>query len=1242
MIPRFSIAAGAFIVWAVLSAPSAGVAASRGTGAGGGCVPGGNIVACNSGNHPGGGTVKQTIVITGDGCTIVDDGNLDDPPAPGVLGFDNDPDDGQILAQCPQLAPSPAPAGIPLIPPSAGGISLPACTQAPPSKWYDPQDPKYGIPAIAPMWAPQAQAISSKLFSALFGFEVFLIGLQALLHRQDITHFISTFAFKIFVVTFFLYLIANAPSVFPKVFGSFQIAGQSIAKAGNTEAWGLYDMYKQADVASALFFCAAMASHIEDQQTSLEFGTFGTPGPPGSGDLGHMFEGTIGHITFEFLVQILGMLVLAGAGIMFLSLALMTAESYITMFAGVFLLGFSSMRFTLPFTQGYLSYAVNVGTKMFTFWILIAVESSILYPVLLRAGTQLINASYIQFGAQAAQSQELYLIGASVDVAQIVLFSALTWFLPNAMGRFISNRNSSSAINVINAMARSIKLASFPVTSLAGDGLPMLISPRPLGSMRANPFRRNMPDADQAPMPPMPPMTRPDTPAPSEMLTLPPPYSPVAPAAAAARSIDDVVTISGNNKQAVQASVSDGPDPFAVRPKIEPIVVIQERQKRSGANSPIERHTPDDLILQNLLEDLLNPNSSPVIGFSNTIARPSSDIHASSTQAPANSTTSGKSVREFQHKPQEKSAGTPDENSSSSMVRTPPKSPAPQGSTRETPFSSYMTVNHQAQTPPTTTPKTPPPVSPAAAAATARVHVPQIENHAASELMSENSIEETLKPKSSHVIDFTSPTLSDENVSPSEAMRRNAAAALGKLGDTRAVEPLITVLGDKDRDVRRNAVAALGQLGDSRAVEPLITALRDEDRDVRRNAATALGKLGDTRAVEPLIKALGDSYYELRLNVAAALAALGQLQWMNLVNGDTEDFKNNVLGHTNFNVPEVIEDLIKAAERGDLAAVKSLIAKTSDVNAKTGKYGITALMEASRGGHIKVVEVLIAAGAEINAKDNNGVTALMPASYFGRLNVVQTLIAAGADVNAKDATGHTALMGAAHKGHREVEQALLAGGARKFAEPFFENVFDEAFWTNHFNALIGSILCNIKEIKGSNIIAYARWIFQKSIALAIQLVRRAENTREPEIIVLHCPGSNVCLLVTALPWKHVDIVSKLGAFLGIDQNAYESYLDAELRAARLKLDKSVTHWLHIMLGMVDGEIQISAGRFTDTDCVWEAYCYPAELVVDTQDEYFMNAVPLSMNEDAKNADTEVRFLGRAIAPRQPSGDDLRV
>jgi len=73
--------------------------------------------------------------------------------------------------------------------------------------------------------------------------------------------------------------------------------------------------------------------------------------------------------------------------------------------------------------------------------------------------------------------------------------------------------------------------------------------------------------------------------------------------------------------------------------------------------------------------------------------------------------------------------------------------------------------------------------------------------------------------------------------------------------DTKIVEPLINILlADISEENRRAAASALGDLKDERAIDPLIMALTQEDEYVLINSIWSLGKLGDTRVVEPLFQ----------------------------------------------------------------------------------------------------------------------------------------------------------------------------------------------------------------------------------------------------------------------------------------------------------------------------------------------------------------------------------------------------
>jgi HEAT repeat protein len=75
--------------------------------------------------------------------------------------------------------------------------------------------------------------------------------------------------------------------------------------------------------------------------------------------------------------------------------------------------------------------------------------------------------------------------------------------------------------------------------------------------------------------------------------------------------------------------------------------------------------------------------------------------------------------------------------------------------------------------------------------------------------------------------------------------------------------------------VKRFVLGALGKIGDGRALEPMVRALREEpDGDVRASAAYGLGELGDAAAADALAAALSDDYKWVRFEACGALRKL--------------------------------------------------------------------------------------------------------------------------------------------------------------------------------------------------------------------------------------------------------------------------------------------------------------------------------------------------------------------------------
>ena len=91
--------------------------------------------------------------------------------------------------------------------------------------------------------------------------------------------------------------------------------------------------------------------------------------------------------------------------------------------------------------------------------------------------------------------------------------------------------------------------------------------------------------------------------------------------------------------------------------------------------------------------------------------------------------------------------------------------------------------------------------------------------------------------------------------------RRDAAEALGRLGDSAAVPSLASVLGDEDHVLTARAITALAEIGHASAIRPLIPLLGDtgeaDGERVRERAAGALGRLGEGELVDGVLKALG-------------------------------------------------------------------------------------------------------------------------------------------------------------------------------------------------------------------------------------------------------------------------------------------------------------------------------------------------------------------------------------------------
>ena len=99
--------------------------------------------------------------------------------------------------------------------------------------------------------------------------------------------------------------------------------------------------------------------------------------------------------------------------------------------------------------------------------------------------------------------------------------------------------------------------------------------------------------------------------------------------------------------------------------------------------------------------------------------------------------------------------------------------------------------------------------------------------------------------------------------------------------------------------------------------------------------------------------------------------------------------------------------LMMAALKGNLEAVKALLARDADVN-KTGWAPLHYAASAGSRQHVAIIALLLENHAFIDAASPNGTTPLMMAAHYGSNEAVQLLLEEGADPTLKNQLGLTA------------------------------------------------------------------------------------------------------------------------------------------------------------------------------------------------------------------------------------------
>jgi len=157
-------------------------------------------------------------------------------------------------------------------------------------------------------------------------------------------------------------------------------------------------------------------------------------------------------------------------------------------------------------------------------------------------------------------------------------------------------------------------------------------------------------------------------------------------------------------------------------------------------------------------------------------------------------------------------------------------------------------------------------------------------------------------------------------------VRRYLALALGRLGSSAAVGPLVTALDDPDGETQLYAAWSLGAIKDRAAVAPLSQRLAAQDPGMVKMASYALGAIGDPSVAPLLVPLLDHATAEVRWNAALALAQLGDSSGRGVLLGMTEPSElARVEGMTESQKSEAMSNALIALHRiGDPAGAERI------------------------------------------------------------------------------------------------------------------------------------------------------------------------------------------------------------------------------------------------------------------------------------------------------------------------------
>ena len=209
-------------------------------------------------------------------------------------------------------------------------------------------------------WMTTALGYATNLFFGLAALEFAWSAIQLTLKKSELSDIMVGTLFKVMSLSFFAMVLIKAPEWIPAIINSFKAAGAGVGGTSVLSPSAVFDQ--------GLQVAASLMQFSNDAAPSTGNMIINTLTNSGQG-LGKFMLSAI-------IVGVASVFIILGYGLIAVQLLITLVESYLIIGGGALMLGFSGSRWTHNLSEKYFGYAISIGVKLFTIYLIIGFGDS--------------------------------------------------------------------------------------------------------------------------------------------------------------------------------------------------------------------------------------------------------------------------------------------------------------------------------------------------------------------------------------------------------------------------------------------------------------------------------------------------------------------------------------------------------------------------------------------------------------------------------------------------------------------------------------------------------------------------------------------------------------------------------------------------------------------------------------------------------------------------------------------------